>query len=97
MTIKEIRSLLSTQKFKSIEYKKLNGEISTYHSAHFGVHREMIKGAPPPADFKSWKLFWEKRKTVNLFCKKEGGKVGKFRSFKLENIISIKAEGSIFE
>ena len=97
MTIQKIKDLLSTKKFKSLKYQKLNGEIASYYSAQFGVHRELIKGAPSPSDYKSWKLFWERNQIINLWCKKEGENIGKFRSFKLDNIISISAEGSIFE
>lgn len=97
MTTKQIKNLLSTKKFKSLKYQKLNGEIATYYSAQFGVHRELIKGAPSPSDSKSWSLFWDKKKIINLWCKKEGENIGKFRSFKLDNIISISAEGSIFD
>lgn len=93
----QIRQILSTKKFKSLKYQKLDGSIANYHSAQMGVHRELIKGSPAPSDYSSWKLFWEKNKTINLWCKKEGENIGKFRSFKLDNIISISAEGSIFE
>lgn len=96
MNIQKIQKLLSTRKFKSLKYRKINGAIATYYSAQFGVHRELIKGAPAPSDSKSWKLFWEESKIINLWCKKEGENIGKFRSFKLDNIISISAEGNIF-
>jgi len=97
MTNSEIRQILSTKKFKSLTYRKLNGSIHNYHAAQLGVHRELIKGAPPPSEYKSWKLYWEKTNTINLWCRKEGEEAAKFRSLKLDGIISVRAEGSIFE
>lgn len=97
MTSNKIRQLLSTQKFKSLTYRKLDGSVHNYYSAQFNVRRELLKGAPPPSEYSSWKLYWDKTKTINLWCKKEGENIGKFRSFKLDNIISVSTEGSIFE
>lgn len=97
MTNSEIRQILSTKKFKSLTYRKLNGSIHNYHAAQLGVHRELIKGAPAPSNYDSWKLYWSKTNTINLWCRKENETDGKFRSFKLDGIISVRAEGNIFE
>lgn len=97
MNSNQIRKILSTKKFKSLEYQKLDGSIAKYHAAQFNVRQDLLKGAPPPSDYSSWKLYWEKTNTINLYCKKEGETVAKRRSFKLDKIISISAEGSIFE
>jgi len=97
MKTEELRAILETKKFKSLYYRKENGETALYYGAQFEVRRDLLKGAPPPAGYNTWKMFSEKTNSVLLYCTKQGETEAHSRRFKLDRIISIKAEGSVFD
>jgi len=88
----QLLSLLSDNKFKSLEYLTSGNKLKTFHSARNNVHKYK-KGVSAPKDYASWKDLDEKTGSKVLWVGSAGEKEAGYRRFTLEKILSIMSGG----